>query len=52
MNQQGGVSAIIDDQFGPSFGEIQRLKRTFPVFLQRFALPGEDGNAAAMAAAA
>jgi hypothetical protein len=46
MNEQCGVTAIIDDQRWPApIRPHQRLGSAPPVLIERFALPGEDGNA-------
>jgi hypothetical protein len=46
VNQQGRVSAVVDDQFGTgSVRPTQRLVRTPPILLEGLALPGEDRDA-------
>ncbi len=49
VNQQGGIAAVVNNQVGTiGIGPGEHLLRGPPVFLQAFALPGEDGGALGM----
>ena len=49
MDQERGVTAVVDDQIGAgAVGPGQGLLGAPPVFLQRLALPGEDGCGAGL----
>ena len=44
VDEQGGVAAVVNDQLRSLVvWEAERLVGAPPVFLQRFAFPGEDG---------
>ena len=46
VDQQRDVAAVVDDLIGAgAVAEIEGALGTPPVFLERLALPGEDGNA-------
>ena len=46
VDEQRGVAAVIDDELGAEAALVREsLRGTPPVFFERLALPGEDGNA-------
>ena len=46
VDQQGGVAAVIDNQLRAlAAGMAEGGERAVPIFLQRFAFPGKDGDA-------
>ena len=46
VDEEGGVAAVVDDQFGSEAARVrERLVGAPPVFFQRLAFPGEDGDA-------